>query len=85
MIFVEHALLVARIQSLKPYSPHALGTAELEFCFQAVYLSFLGISFCKVRSVRFSCVFIKTDDKIGIFKQNRENPDEIHPRRLRGR
>lgn len=46
MIFVEHALLVARIQSLKPYGPHALGTAELEFCFQAVYLSFLGISFC---------------------------------------
>lgn len=46
MIFVEQALLVARIQSLKPYSPYALGTAELEFCFQAVYLSFLGISFC---------------------------------------
>ena len=45
MIFLEHSLLVARIQSLKPYSPHALGTADLEFCFQAVYF-FLGISFC---------------------------------------
>lgn len=81
---MEHALLVARIQSLKPYSPHALGTADLEFCFQAVYF-FLGISFCYVRSVRCSCVFIKTDDNIGIFKQNRENPDEIHPRRPRDR
>lgn len=42
---MEHALLLARIQSLKPYSPHALGTADLEFYFQAVYF-FLGISFC---------------------------------------
>ena len=60
------------------------------FIFQAVYLLSQGRSVSIKRSFRCSSVFIKTDVKIGslpipiaywsgfgIFKQNRENPDEI--------